>query len=512
LAHLGAIQDAIPWQHGPACGAVWPVSHVARRWGSARALGTTRAGTRALGHGMARGIAPGSRLAAGRLALAHAAGDVLGCDTGEAEARSENLAGLAGAHARRADRLCAPRHKTPPARLFVAAVPRSSWAGTPHALAAVGSQRAGNTGQLQMGSGFRGDADGPPGSSAGCPGPRHAPRPVAAQVAQLQGRLGVTALPCVGDWGLRTGQQGAARAQHGFHSMTALPKPQRDTRRRTGPLPMDLCDQAWAEVLPGEGRRSVRRRHPGRAHAGRATRHAPLATRQALVATHPPARADHPRAHGQGAGQTLVARATTRRSADGVARTREERTRTLTVQPRAQHAAARRDGCSGLQPELTPAPAPQALGQDRDTALASVAQAWRSGTTVPLAVRPLFLRLAERTRAPAVVGLLASQIMRARASCWRACDVTVAAGLHALTTRCLVAGAPPPAPSSPGLPTPRDALARCLHRAAIQLPKACALAGGRVSTKKNLQSARMLQCLQLLNSLLALWIGGEDPI
>jgi hypothetical protein len=78
LAHLGAIQDAIPWPHGPSCGAVWTVYHVARRLGSAPALGTTRAGKLALWHVMARGSAHGSRLSAGRLALAHAAGDVLG--------------------------------------------------------------------------------------------------------------------------------------------------------------------------------------------------------------------------------------------------------------------------------------------------------------------------------------------------------------------------------------------------------------------------------------------------
>jgi hypothetical protein len=308
--------------------------------------------------------------------------------------------------------------------------------------------------------GFRCDAAGPPVSSAVFPGHTHAPRTVASQVAKLQGRFGVTALPCVGDRGMRTGQQVEDRAQHGFHSMTALPQPQRETRRRTGTLHMDLCDQELAEVLPGEGLRYVLRRHPGRAQAGRDTRHAPLATLQALVATHTHARADQPRAHVQGAGQTRVARANTLRSADGVARTREERPSTLTVPTRAQHEAARRDGCAVLNTALTPAPAPKELVHDRDNALASVAQAWRSCTTVPLAGRPLFLRLDERTRAQALVVMLASQIMRSLASCWSAVDVTVAAGLHALTTLGLVAGAPKHAPRSPCLPTPRDAIAR----------------------------------------------------
>jgi len=213
---------------------------------------------------------------------------------------------------------------------------------------------------------------------------------VAAQVAKLQGRFGVTALPCVGDRGLRTGQQVEDRAPHGFHALTALPKPQREHLRRTGTLHMDRFDQEWAEVRTGEGRRDVRRRHPGRAQAVRDTRHAPLATLQALLATHTHSRAAHPPAHVQGAGQKLVARATTLRLADGVARTREERTSTLTVQTRAQHDAARRDGGAVLHTALTPAPAPTALGHDRDNDLASVAQAVRACTTVPLAVRPLF--------------------------------------------------------------------------------------------------------------------------
>jgi len=78
LAHLGTLQDALPLQHGRSFGAVGTVSQVARRLGLDKALGTTRDGTLALGPGMARVIAQGSRLSAVRLALAHAACDGLG--------------------------------------------------------------------------------------------------------------------------------------------------------------------------------------------------------------------------------------------------------------------------------------------------------------------------------------------------------------------------------------------------------------------------------------------------
>ena len=107
LEHLGTIQDAITLQQGPSFGAVWTVYHVARRVGIAQALGTTRAGKLALWQVIARGIDQGSRLSAGRLAMSHAAGDVLGCGTCDADALSEHLDWLAGAQARIADRLLA---------------------------------------------------------------------------------------------------------------------------------------------------------------------------------------------------------------------------------------------------------------------------------------------------------------------------------------------------------------------------------------------------------------------
>ena len=112
---------------------------------------------------------------------------------------------------------------------------------------------------------------------------------------------------------------------------------------------------------------------------------------------------------------------------------------------------------------------------------------------VHLEVRPIFLRLAERTRAHAFVVMLAYQIIRYLAACWNAFDVTVEEGLHALTTLCLVEVSPMHAPSYHCIPTPRDAIAQLLHRADIKLPKAFSLSGTRVSTKKKLPSERLVQ-------------------
>jgi len=62
-------------------------------------------------------------------------------------------------------------------------------------------------------------------------------------------------------------------------------------------------------------------------------------------------------------------------------------------------------------------------------------------------VRPIFLRLAERTRAHAFVVMLAYQIIQYLALCWSPFDCTVEEGLRALTTLCLVEVAPKNAPS-----------------------------------------------------------------
>ena len=145
------------------------------------------------------------------------------------------------------------------------------------------------------------------------------------------------------------------------------------------------------------------------------------------------------------------------------------------------------------QTDLTPAQAPKVLVHDRYKALASVEYAFRTCKTGHLEVRPIFVRRAERTRAHAFVVMLAYQIIQYLASCWSPLDVTVEEGLHALTTLCLVEVSPTHAPSSHCIPTPRDAIAQLLHRADIQLPKAFALSGTRVSTKKKLPSERLVQ-------------------
>src|SRR6267378_2039818 len=493
LEHLGTIQDAITLKQGMSFGAVWTVYHIARRLGIEKALGTTREGKLALWQVMARVIDQGSRLSAVRLAMSHAACDVLGLGSFDEDALYENLDWLAGAQAAIEDRLYAQRIQTKPITLFLYDVTSSYFEGTQNALAAFGYNRDGKKGKRQIVIGLLCDEDGHPVSIEVFPGNTQDPQTFATQINKVKARFGVQEITFVGDRGMIKGQQIEDLAQQGLHDITAITKPQIEKLLRQGTFQMDLFDQELAEVLADEGIRYVLRRNPVRAQEVRDTRHAKLVTLQALVAKHNHYLADHLRANAQRALQKLVARAKTLRIADWVALTIEERTITLTVQPSAQQEAAKLDGCSVLKTDLTPHQAPKELVHDRYKDLASVEHAFRTCKTAHLAVRPIFLRREARTRAHAFVVMLADQIMRYLASCWSAFDVTVAEGLHALTTLCLVEVAPQHAPSSHCIPTPRDAIARLLHSADITLPKAFSLSGVRVSTRKKLQSERIPQ-------------------
>jgi Transposase DDE domain len=491
LEHLGTVQEAVTLKQGVSFGAVWTVYHVARRLGIEKALGTTREGKLALWQVIARVIDQGSRLSAVRLAMSHAACDVLGLDTFDEDTLYENLDWLAGAQAAIEDRLFVQRTKTKPVSLFLYDVTSSYLEGTQNALAAFGYNRDGKKGKLQIVIGLLCDEEGHPVSIEVFPGNTPDPHTLAAQVAKLKGRFGVREITFVGDRGMIKSQQIEDLAQQGFHYITAITKPQIEKLLRTGTFHMELFEQELAEVLADEGVRYVLRRNPVRAQEVRENRQAKLATLQALVAKHNHYLKEHPRADAPGAVQKLVARAKTLRLADWVELTLEERAITLTVNASGQQEEAKLDGCYVLKTDLTPSQAPKEMVHDRYKDLASVERAFRSCKTVHLEVRPIFLRLEERTRAHALVVMLAYQIIRYLASCWSAFDVTVEEGLQALTTLCLVEVAPHNAPSYHCIPTPRASVAQLLHSADIKLPKAFSLSGTRVSTKKKLQSERL---------------------
>jgi hypothetical protein len=401
LEHLGTLQDAITLKQEVSFGAVWTVYHVARRLGIAQALGPTREGKLALWQVIARLIDQGSRLSAVRLAMSHAACDVLGLDAFDEDALYENLDWLAHRQAAVEEKLFAQRTKTPSVSLFLDDVTSSYLEGTQNALAAFGYNRDGKKGKRQIVIGLLCDEDGHPISIEVFPGNTQDPQTFAAQINKVKARFGVHEITFVGDRGLIKGQQVEDLAKQGCHYITAITKPQIEKLLRTGTLQMDLFDQEVAEVLADEGIRYVLRRNPVRAQEVRDTRHAKLATLQAQVAKQNHYLTDHTRANAQGALQKLVAKAVKLRLAAWVELTAEERSITLAINEDAQTEAAKLDGCYVLKTDLTPQQAAKELVHDRYKDLAAVEQAFRTCKTAYLEVRPIFLRREARTRAHA---------------------------------------------------------------------------------------------------------------
>src|SRR6266446_4022015 len=325
LAHLGTLTDSLILKQGLSFGAVWTVYQVARRLEIEQALGTTRAGKLALWQVIARVIDQGSRLSAVRLAMAHAACDVLGLGTFDEDALYENLDWLVGVQASVEDRLFAQRTKAKPINLFLYDVTSSYLEGTHNALAAFGYNRDGKKGKRQIIIGLLCDEDAHPVSIEVFPGNTQDPHTFAAQLAKVKTRFGVTDITFVGDRGMIKGQQIEDLAHQGFHYITAITKPQIEKLLRQGTFQMDLFDQELAEVLADEGLRYVLRRNPVRAQEVRDTRDAKLAKLQTQVAKQTQYLQEHPRAAAQGALQKLAASAAKLRIAEWVELTVEDR-------------------------------------------------------------------------------------------------------------------------------------------------------------------------------------------
>lgn len=493
LEHLGTLQDHVTFKQGPSLGAVWVIYQVARRLGIERALGTDREGKLALWQVMARVIDQGSRLSAVRLATSHAACDVLGLQSFNEDDLYANLDWIARQQGTVEERLFRSQKKPNPAGLFLYDVTSSYFEGTDNALAAFGYNRDGKKGKRQIVIGLLCDEEGDPVSIEVFPGNTQDPKTVASQVEKVKTRLGVREVTFVGDRGMIKSAQIEDLARSGFHYITAITQPQIEKLLKADTFQMTLFDQTLAEVMPKEGLRYVLRRNPVRAEEVSASREAKRAKLQADVAQQNHYLTGHPRAQAARALQKMIARAAKLRIAGWIVLALEGRTITLTVNEEARKDIAKLDGCYVLKTDLSAQHASKEIIHDRYKDLASVERAFRSSKTAHLEMRPIYLRLEERTRGHAFVVMLAYKIVRHLAACWSAFDLTVEEGLHALTTLCVLEVTSKNTPPYLKIPTPCDIVADLLRAADCPLPKAFASSGVKVSTRKKLPSERFAQ-------------------
>ena len=490
LDSLVDLRQDLELRQGPSVGAVWTVYEVARRLGIPEALGDSREGRLALWQVIARVLEQGSRLSAVRLAGVHAACDVVGLDRFHEDHLYENLDWLAERQSVIEDRLAAGLLCDRMPGLFLYDVTSTYLEGVCNELGAFGYNRDGKKGKRQIVIGLLCNAEGVPLSVEVFAGNTADTATFAAQVRKAARRFGGGEVTFVGDRGMIKSRQIEDLHDHGMHYITAITKPQIEGLLSGGVIQMELFDQELAEVVETDGTRYVLRRNPIRAAEIAASRADKQRSVQDRVREQNRYLAEHPRAVVATAVRKIETVLNKLRISNWIAVQATDRTLRLEQDDQVLAEVSKLDGCYVLKTDLAPRQAGKELVHHRYKDLARVEWAFRSCKTTHLEVRPIFVRLATRTRGHAFVVMLAYRIIAELARCWQPFDLTVEEGLEALAGLCATEVAVSGQARLIRIPRPRAELQQLLEAAGVRLPEALPSRGVVVSTKRKLPERR----------------------
>jgi hypothetical protein len=217
---------------------------------------------------------------------------------------------------------------------------------------------------------------------------------------------------------------------HGLHYITAITKPQVEALLTQKVLTMSLFDQVLAEVQTDGGVRYVLRRNPLRADELQASRHSKLGRVRTEVQRQMEYLAEHARAEVAVALRKVRAKAEQLKILEWIEIEEKDRQFTVSVLPEVLAEESKLDGCYVLKTDLTAQQCAKELVHTRYKDLARVEWAFRTSKTVELEMRPVYLQLAQRTSAHALVVMLAYRIVQELADRWCTVNLTVEEGLQ----------------------------------------------------------------------------------
>jgi len=493
LTQVGSAEQALCVQQGPSVGAVWLVYQVARRLGIATALGNSREGKLALWQVIARVIDQGSRLSAVRLAGNHAACDVLDLGSFHEEHLYANLDWLKAHQVEIENKLLRKASAGQATELFLYDVTSSYLEGEKNQLAAFGYNRDGKKGKRQIVIGLLCDREGTPLSIEVFKGNTQDTQTFASQVSKVAERFGGGAVTFVGDRGMIKGpqiQELKAYEDHEFHYITAITKPQIEKLLAQGDIQIGLFDQPLAEVQAEDDLRYVLRRNPSRAEEIKRAREDKYRALRRAVDEQNRYLQEHPRATLEVARRRIERKSQQLKTDKWVVVSSEERAIALSKDNEQLQEVAKLDGCYVLRTDLSPVAASKELVHGRYKDLALVEWAFRTSKTVQLEIRPIHVRLADRTRGHAFVVMLAYRIIKELASCWRSIDLTVEEALRELDALCVTEVSIAGKGAYHRIPEPRELSSQLLEAAKVKLPSVLPSKGVKVATKKKLTSRR----------------------
>jgi len=393
---------------GSAYGPLAAMLVLARLLGIEKALGTGRLAALSLFLVLARVVHQGSRLSAVRWAETNAVREVLGIDAFDEDDLYEALDWLDTQQVRIEDAL-APARKG--GAIFLYDVTSSYLEGQQNELAAPGYNRDGKRYKKQIVAGLLTDADGEPVSVQVYPGNTSDPDTVGDQVKKLAERFGAEQVVLVGDRGMIKAKGRELLKEHGFRYITSLTDPEIRSALSEGILQLGLFDETVTEV-ESEGKRYILRRNPKMAQRTRGRRSDQLRRVQQKVDSRNEEVARSKRAKPEVSLRQAEQWLKTYHLDTHVKAVLEDRMVKLMVDQVALDDRSSLDGCYVVSTDIPKEAASAETVWDRYGGLQQVEQDFRTMKTTLLELRPIFLRKANRTRAHAVITMLALKVAR----------------------------------------------------------------------------------------------------
>lgn len=254
---------------------------------------------------------------------------------------------------------------------------------------------------------------------------------------------------------------------------------------------MTLFDQHLGEITTDAGIRYILRRNPERVMEIQKSRDSKLASLHQMVAKQNEYLTEHPRASEAVALRKINDRCKKLKVSKWVMAISSLRKISLTTDQDALAETEKLDGCYVLKTDLNKKVASKDTIHSRYKDLAQVEWAFRTSKTVQLEMRPVNVRLASRTRGHVFVVMLAYRIVQELANRWNEINITVAEGVHELTTLCTTEMLVNGKPRCHKIPQPRSSVKQLLKAASVRLPEVLPCKGIRVATRKKLPENRL---------------------
>jgi transposase len=425
LQNIGQITHS--QKQGKSIGAIHLLHTIAKRIGIQQALGNTHQSNLALWQIYSRIIEQGSRLSAVRLANRHNY-EILNLDQFNEHDLYNNLDWLSDNQSKIEDRLFS--QKTKP-QLFLYDVTSSYLEGQQNEFAEYGYNRDKKKSKLQIVIGLLEDQDGNPISVQVFQGNTNDLSTLESQIQKTTQRFKANSITFVGDKGMIKSKQIESIKKNNLHYITSISKKQMESLlKQSGQLSLD--EEDLQEIIQ-DNTRYIFRRNPSRAEEIKQNRQQKLERLKKLISD----RNQYIKNHKRSKPQTSLKLAITKSKQlkidkwINIALT-DSSELTIEINQEVLLQESKFDGCYTIKTDL-----PQTIDKNtihnRYKDLALVEHTFRTFKMSHLELRPIYVRLKERTRGHVFIVMLAYRIIKELNKYWQSLNITTQEAISELS-------------------------------------------------------------------------------